>query len=93
MSDATGSFGLRGDDPVFVISYPVNESYFETKETEGKFFLQWDRYNGVFHFGVNTPGSPVRKMQNPTYAYAKTQKDARALAAKFFADKSAQEGE
>lgn len=71
-----------------IISYPVCEAYFETKETEDKFFLQWDRYTGKFHFGRNTPGMPVRVMQNPDYAYAKTQKEARALAAKFFAAKS-----
>lgn len=76
---------------MFVVSYPVCESYFETRETNGKFFLQWDRYTGEFHMGINTPGSAVRKVANPKYQHAKTQKEARGLAKAFFADGTKEE--
>jgi hypothetical protein len=76
---------------VFVISYPVCESYFATKETTGKFFLQWDRDTGEFMMGVNTPGSGLRAVANPKYQSAKTQKEARKLAEQFYAEAEEEE--
>lgn len=57
---------------------------------EHAFVLYWDRYTGLFSFGLNKPGCPLRPMQNPQYHSARDFKRAKKLAEHFFS--SASEG-